>query len=194
MNKQAVQNKALCMQKSVVWFLALSVVAGVVVAKPGDGDCVVADFRTLALTVHNPTERLAAATQWLQSHGDACSLKDIALIKSSSPAWLGSADSPLIQQTMDRYYNAKAKGAKDEPPPAAVQVNPPAATSVAAVPPKPKAVEASAAKPNAASKASAASGAAATPADAINNGIAAAVAAAAASKAASSIAKTSAAK
>ncbi len=179
------------MQKSVSWYVVFSVIAGVAAAaKPADSDCVVADFRTLALTVHNPTERLAAATQWLQSHGDACSLKDIALIKSSSPAWLGSADSPVIQQTMDHYYNAKAKGTKEEPPAAAAQVNPPAALSAAAIPPKPKALEAPAAKPNAASKAPAASAAATTPADAINTGIAAAVAAAAASKAASSIAKT----
>ena len=177
------------MQKSVSWYLVFSVLGGVAAAKPADSDCVVADFRTLALTVHNPTERLAAATQWLQSHGDACSLKDIALIKSSSPAWLGSADSPLIQQTMDRYYNAKAKGAKEEPA-AAAQVSPPATPSVAALAPKPKALEAPVAKPNAASKAPAASAAATTPADAISTGIAAAVAAAAASKAASSIAKT----
>ena len=177
------------MQKTVFRCLVLSVIAGLVSAKPADSDCVVADFRTLALTVHNPTERLAAAAQWLQSHGDACSLKDIAVIKSSSPSWLGSADSPSIQQTLDHYYNVKAKGAKEELP-AAAQVNPPAAPSVAAVPPKPKVLEAPVAKPNAASKTPAASAAATTPADAINTGIAAAVAAAAASKAAGSIAKT----
>lgn len=169
--------------------MSLSLLPLIATGKAADGDCAVADFRALALTVHNPTERLAAATQWLQLHGDACSLKDMALIKSSSPAWLGTADSPAIQQVMDRYYNAKAKTAKEDPlaAAAAAQPSPPPAASTAVT---------AAAKPRVpAASATAAGGATAVNgADAVNNGIATAVAAAAASKAASSIAKTSAAK
>lgn len=181
------------MQKNVSWCLVFSLLCSVAIAKPGDGDCVVAEFRTLALTVHNPTERLAAATNWLQTHGDACSLKDIAFIKSSSPSWLGSADSPVIQQAFDRYYNAKVKNAREDPAAAAAApASSPPTPSVTEAAAKPRTAQVPATQPAAASKASAAgaTASATSSADAVNTGIAAAVAAAAASKAAASIAKT----
>jgi hypothetical protein len=175
------------------WVAVVSLFPGVAASKPGDVGCVVEEFRTLALTVHNPTERLAAATQWLRTHGDACSAKDLAFLKSASGAWLGTADSPAIQQVFDGYYNAKVKATAATP--IAAPVPTPAAPAAAAVPVpaavKPKPVVPATTDKAAATPAKAASAAAATPTanDLATAALASAMATAAASKAASSLSK-----
>jgi len=153
----------------------------VALSKPGDTGCVVEEFRSLTMTVHNPTERLTAATQWLRTHGDACSAKDIAFLKSASPGWLGTADSPAIQQVFDTYYNAKAKADPAAPPAAPASAVPVAEKARAVV----SSVSEKAVVPP--SKASAA-----TPStnDLATAALASAMATAAASKAASSLSKT----
>ena len=168
------------MNKWIGWGVVVLLFPAVAASKPGDAGCVVEEFRTLAMTVHNPTERLAAATQWLRANGDACSAKDIAFLKSASGGWLGTADSPAIQQVFDGYYNAKAKAAVAPAPAAAV--SPPAAE-------KSKAVVSSASEKAAASPAKTS---ATEPAakDLTAAALASAMATAAASKAASSLSKT----
>ncbi len=178
------------MNKLIGWVVVVSLFPVVAASKPGDAGCVVEEFRTLALTVHNPTERLAAATQWLRTNGDACSAKDLAFLKSASGAWLGTADSPAIQQEFDGYYNAKVKAvaatpvAAPSPTPATAAVPVPAAV-------KPKPVVPATAEKAAATAAKAASAAAATPTanDLATAALASAMATAAASKAASSLSK-----
>ena len=178
------------MNKLIGWVVVVSLFPVIAASKPGDAGCVVEEFRTLALTVHNPTERLAAATQWLRTHGDACSAKDLAFLKSASGAWLGTADSPAIQQVFDGYYNAKVKAvaatpvAAPSPTPATAAVPVPAAV-------KPKPVVPATAEKAAATAAKAASAAAATPTanDLATAALASAMATAAASKAASSLSK-----
>jgi len=176
------------MKKWISWGLVVSLFPIVAVSKPGDADCVVSEFRTLALTVHNPTERLASATQWLRAHGDACSAKDIAFLRSASGAWLGTADSPAIQQVFDSYYNAKVRPedqthmTEPVPAPTPVAIPPPAAV-------KPKPVVPATTDKAVASPAKAASSAAATN-DMATAALASAMATAAASKAAASLSKT----
>ena len=165
----------------------------VAASKPGDVDCVVEEFRTLAMTVHNPTERLAAATQWLRTHGDACSAKDLAFLKSASGAWLGTADSPAIQKVFDGYYNAKVKASAATPIAAPMPTPAGAAAAAAPVTPavKPKPVVPATAEKAASTAAKTASAAAATPTanDLATAALASAMATAAASKAASSLSK-----
>jgi len=183
------------MKKSIPWVGLLAVLPLLpfsAAAKPEIVNCVVAEFRTLALTVHNPTERMTLAKQWLQTHGDGCSLRDIAILKSSSGAWLGTADSPLIQQMFDHYYESKAKLVKDVP---AVAVAAPEAaavaapvTAVAAKPKVPEPVPAATAAPAGAVPAAAS---AVDTAAAVNKGVEAAIAAAATAKMSSTLAKTS---
>jgi hypothetical protein len=181
------------MNKWIVWGLVVLLFPVVAASKPGDVACVVEEFRTLAMTVHNPTERLAAATQWLRTHGDACSAKDLAFLKSASGAWLGTADSPAIQQVFDGYYNAKVKATAVTP--TAAPVPTPAGAAAAAVPVpaavKPKPVVPATAEKAASTAAKAASAAAATPTanDLATAALASAMATAAASKAASSLSK-----
>jgi len=183
------------MKNSIPWVGLLAVLPLLpfsAAAKPEVVNCVVAEFRTLALTVHNPTERMTLAKQWLQTHGDGCSLRDIAILKSSSGAWLGTADSPLIQQMFDHYYESKAKLVKDVP---AVAVAAPEAaavaapvTAVAAKPKVPEPVPAAKAAPAGAVPAAAS---AVDTAAAVNKGVEAAIAAAATAKMSSTLAKTS---
>ncbi len=188
------------MNKLIGWVVVVSLFPVIAASKPGDVACVVEEFRTLAMTVHNPTERLAAATQWLRTHGDACSAKDLAFLKSASGAWLGTADSPAIQQVFDGYYNAKVKATAATP--TAAPVPTPAAAAAAAAPApvavKPKPVvpataekAAATAEKAAATAAKPASAAAATPTanDLATAALASAMATAAASKAASSLSK-----
>ena len=181
------------MNKLIGWVVVVSLFPVVAASKPGDVACVVEEFRTLAMTVHNPTERLAAATQWLRTHGDACSAKDLAFLKSASGAWLGTADSPAIQQVFDGYYNAKVKATAVTP--TAAPVPTPAGAAAAAVPVpaavKPKPVVPATAEKAASTAAKAASAAAATPTanDLATAALASAMATAAASKAASSLSK-----
>ena len=169
------------MKKWVRWGLVLSLLPAIAASKPGDVGCVVEEFRTLTMTTHNPTERLAAATQWLKVHGDACSAKDMAYLKSASSGWLGTANSPAIQQVFDFYYNAKAK-AEASPPPTPAAIAAPAAE-------KDKAVVSSASD-KAASASPKASAAATATHDMAAAALASAMATAAASKAASSLSKT----
>ncbi len=143
-----------------------------------------------ALTVHNPTERMTLAKQWLQTHGEGCSLRDIAVLKSSSGAWLGTADSPVIQQMFDHYYESKAKLVKEVP--VAVVAAPEAVVApgaaVAAKPKVPEPVPAAKAAPAAVAPAVAS---AVDTAAAVNKGVEAAIAAAATAKMSSTLAKTS---
>jgi hypothetical protein len=168
------------MNKSIGWGLVVVLFPVIAASKTGDAGCVVEEFRTLAMTVHNPTERLAAATQWLRANGDACSGKDMAFLKSASGGWLGSADSPAIQQVFDFYYNAKAK-AGTAPAPAAAAA-PPAADKAKAV--------VSSASEKAASPSAKVSATDSAAKDLTATALASAMATAAASKAAASLSKT----
>jgi len=168
------------MNKSIGWGLVVVLFPVIAASKTGDAGCVVEEFRTLAMTVHNPTERLAAATQWLRANGDACSGKDMAFLKSASGGWLGSADSPAIQQVFDFYYNAKAKAGAIPAPAAAVA--PPAADKAKAV--------VSSASEKAASPSAKVSATDSAAKDLTAAALASAMATAAASKAAASLSKT----
>jgi len=168
------------MNKSIGWGLVVVLFPVIAASKTGDAGCVVEEFRTLAMTVHNPTERLAAATQWLRANGDACSGKDMAFLKSASGGWLGSADSPAIQQVFDFYYNAKAKAGAIPAPAAAVA--PPSADKAKAV--------VSSASEKAASPSAKVSATDSAAKDLTAAALASAMATAAASKAAASLSKT----
>jgi hypothetical protein len=168
------------MKNLMSWSLVVALLPTVAFSKPGDVGCVVEEFRTLAMTVHNPTERLAAATQWLRVHGDACSAKDIAYLKSSSAGWLGTADSPAIQQVFDAYYSAKTKGEVIPAPSPAAAVAPAAEKAKAVVSTASEKAAASAVKATATEKATK---------DLTAAALASAMTTAAASKAATSLSK-----
>lgn len=78
------------------------------VAVPG-APCLIAEFRTLALDTHDPTERERVIRQWLRTNLRGCALDKLALIGSNRAAWLGTADSPLIMGKIDTAIEAKVQ-------------------------------------------------------------------------------------
>ncbi|MEY2622673.1 MAG: hypothetical protein RIT26_2493 [Pseudomonadota bacterium] len=96
------------------WSVRGSVVlAGVVgsaalMAQPNPGPtCSVAEFRRIALTVGNPTERVEAAMNWLTQRGQNCDAAQLNLIQSNLPGWLGSALTGEITVMVESLQEAK---------------------------------------------------------------------------------------
>lgn len=77
-------------------------------AVPG-APCLIAQFRTLALDTHNPTERSVLARQWLQRNLPGCSADKLNLLASNRAGWLGTADSAELMGLIDTALEAQAQ-------------------------------------------------------------------------------------
>lgn len=71
-------------------------------------ECLVADFRTISLSVHDPAARTAAVSAWLNERAKSCSLESLEAIRANRAIWLGTADTPVIAGLIDRLILAKA--------------------------------------------------------------------------------------
>jgi hypothetical protein len=71
--------------------------------------CSIAEFRTMALTTHDPQERGDLAAQWLKANGPSCSVSQILLLSSNRPQWLGSANTVKIAGVFDQIIETKLK-------------------------------------------------------------------------------------
>lgn len=78
------------------------------VAVPG-APCLIAEFRTLALDTHDPTERERVVRQWLRRNLPGCSLEKLTLMGSNRAAWLGTADSATIMGKIDTAIEARVQ-------------------------------------------------------------------------------------
>ena len=106
--------------------------------------CIIAEFRHIALTNHDPQERQNKVIEWLKKSGPSCSPTQMSIVIASRASLLGTADSFAVSAVMDglmekrlasdhaavsRYYRpevqAPAKG-KEEAPPAATTESGPA--------------------------------------------------------------------
>ena len=72
-------------------------------------NCSIAEFRTMALTTHDPQERGDLAAQWLKANGPACSISQVLLLSSNRPQWLGSANTVKIAGVFDQIIENKLK-------------------------------------------------------------------------------------
>ncbi len=72
--------------------------------------CLIAEFRTVALGTHNPTERERLARQWLHRNIPGCSVDKLVTMGSNRASWLGTADSPEVMGMIDTAIEAKASG------------------------------------------------------------------------------------
>jgi hypothetical protein len=70
-------------------------------------DCIVAEFRTIALETHDPNERDARAQDWIKKNAQSCSLAKINFIGANRPAWMGAADNPRLAGMIDVVIEAK---------------------------------------------------------------------------------------
>jgi hypothetical protein len=98
--------------------------------------CVIAEFRHLALTHHDPQERLDHVISWLKRNGPSCNPTQMSILISSKASLMGTADGGALGAVIDgimekkmggdhgavsRYYRpdaqAPAKGREDSAPP-----------------------------------------------------------------------------
>ena len=70
--------------------------------------CATRQFRTMALTTHDPIERETAVLAWLKANGSACTLPQIQYIAGNSPQWLGTADTVRVNGIFDELLDAKS--------------------------------------------------------------------------------------
>ena len=73
--------------------------------------CVIAEFRRIAMTHHNPQERLDKALAWVQKNGPSCSPAQMSILISNRASLMGSADSSTLTAAFD--YEMEKKLAKD---------------------------------------------------------------------------------
>jgi hypothetical protein len=93
--------------------------------EPTGGPCLIAEFRLLALTTHDPQERQNKSIEWLQKNNANCSPMQLSILHSSKAALMGTADSMALSAAFDaimekrmannpealnRYYRPEAQG------------------------------------------------------------------------------------
>ena len=74
------------------------------------GICLVADFRNLALTVHDPKLRQDLVLEWLKNHTDTCSIDQLNMINRYRAVWLGTSDNPKVAGIIDSLIELKSGG------------------------------------------------------------------------------------
>ena len=89
------------------------------------GPCLIAEFRLMALTTHDPQERQNKSIEWLQKNHVNCSPMQLAILHSSKASLMGTADSMALSAVFDtimekrmannpealnRYYRPEVQG------------------------------------------------------------------------------------
>jgi Ni/Co efflux regulator RcnB len=104
---------------AAVWLLLSSaVLAQTRPAAPARGpaeaapNCLLSEFRAMALGTHDVAERGKKAMQWLQRHSEACTDEQLRLLSGNRTLWLGNADSIELMGSID---GALEKRLKDKP-------------------------------------------------------------------------------
>ena len=80
-------------------------------AKPAAGGaCLVAEFKTLSLSLDDVQIRSQQARAWLQQNISRCTSEQLSAIKSNSPSWLGHALTPQLAGLIEGAIEAKISG------------------------------------------------------------------------------------
>ncbi len=72
-------------------------------------NCLVSEFRGMALGTHDVAERGRQATEWLRRNASACSEDQLRLLNSNRSAWMGTADTPQLMGLMEGALEARLK-------------------------------------------------------------------------------------
>lgn len=89
------------------WILAGALLMPAVTTAQSGPDCIVAEFRTIALETHDPNQRDARAQDWVRKNAQSCSLAKMNFIGANRSAWMGSADNPRLAGMIDVVIEAK---------------------------------------------------------------------------------------
>ena len=96
---------------AVLWGVWACVLAGSVwAAQPAPGACMVAEFKTLALSQEDVVLRNRQAQAWLQKNVARCTPEQLSAIKGNSPMWLGTALTPELAGLFEGAIEAKIAG------------------------------------------------------------------------------------
>ena len=79
-------------------------------AEAPSGSCVIAEFRHIALTVHDPQERQNKAIEWMKKNGSFCSLIQMSILVSSKASLLGTSDSVALGTVIDSIIEKRMGG------------------------------------------------------------------------------------
>ncbi len=80
-------------------------------AQPAAGrGCLVAEFKTLSLSLDDVAVRTRRAQAWLLQNISRCSSEQLSAIKSNSPSWLGHALTPELAGLIEGAIEAKISG------------------------------------------------------------------------------------
>ena len=69
--------------------------------------CKVHDLKAIALLNNDEQVRVKLTEDWLANYGKSCEVDQLAVIKNNLPAWLGTANTNQISQTVDSLYLKK---------------------------------------------------------------------------------------
>lgn len=72
--------------------------------------CLVAEFKTLSLSLDDVMMRTQQAQAWLQRNIARCTPEQLSAIKSNSPSWLGHALTPQLAGLIEGAIEAKISG------------------------------------------------------------------------------------
>jgi len=78
--------------------------------KPAPGACLVAEFKTLSLSLEDVLERTRQAQLWLRKNISLCTTEQLSAIKGNSPSWLGHALTPELAGLIEGAIEAKISG------------------------------------------------------------------------------------
>lgn len=78
--------------------------------KDAAAGCLVAEFKTLSMSLSDVEQRARQAQAWLQRNIARCSVEQLSAIKGNSPSWLGHALTPELAGLIEGAVEVKASG------------------------------------------------------------------------------------
>jgi hypothetical protein len=77
------------------WLLIVICTAALIVS--AQTKCNIYEFKLIASTLHDPTERHNKLMQWLNIQGSKCSKENLIVIWNNLAMWAGTADNEIIR-------------------------------------------------------------------------------------------------
>ena len=89
------------------WFLIIPITTCCLFIAWADSKCSLANFKYIALAIHNPEQRARLTLDWLRKNGAGCNKSQLMLIKENQAAVLGTADSYEFRALLDEFLESK---------------------------------------------------------------------------------------
>jgi hypothetical protein len=85
-------------------------------ARPAEppANCLVTEFRALALNTHDLKERAAKASDWLRRHGATCTEDQLRILYANRSNWLGNADSMQLTSQIEGALESRLKNKPEQ--------------------------------------------------------------------------------